>query len=92
MSDGIVARVVNTALIVIVAFVGTHAVFILFEANRRNGIVKAVSVVAEFFMAPFTGIFRRQSDLTTSLIAVLAYALLAGLTLAINQRVRARRS
>lgn len=72
-------------------FIGLHAVFVLFEGNPRNGIVQFVNSVARVFVLPFAGIFSGDSPRTTrliaSLVAVLAYCLLAGLALAINRSV-----
>ena len=89
MSDGGAAPWINRILVVIVAFIGLHAVFVLFDGNRRNGIVQFVGAVSRVLLLPFTGMFTGQSRLITCLIAAVGYSLVAGLALAINSKVRA---
>lgn len=93
MGDGSGARWVNTVLVVIVAFIGLHVLFVLFDGNPRNGIVQFVNSVARPFLLPFTGMFESDSPRTTrliaALVAVVAYSLIAGLALAIGKRIKA---
>lgn len=89
MSDGGAAPWINRVLVVIVAFIGLHAVFVLFDGNRRNGIVQFVGAVSRLLLLPFTGMFAGQSRLITCLIAAVGYSLIAGVALAVNSKVRA---
>lgn len=91
-SGSVAARVINTLLVLIVALLGLRAVFVLFDGNPDNGIVAFVNAVAAFLLAPFVGMFRRQSELITVLVGVLAYCLVAGVALAIENRVGPGRS
>lgn len=88
MGDGGAAPWINRTLVVIVAFLGLHAIFVLFDGNRRNGIVQFVGAVSRLLLLPFTGMFAGQSRLITCLIAAVGYSLIAGLALAINGKVR----
>ena len=89
MSDGGAAPWINRALVLIVGFVGLHAVFLLFDGNPRSGIVQFVGSVSRLLLLPFRGMFPGQSRVVTCLIAILGYCLLAAVALAVNSRVRA---
>lgn len=91
MSDGGAAPWINRVLVLIVAIIGLHALFVLFDGNRRNGIVQFVNSISRLLLLPFVGIFERQSRLVTAFIAVVGYCLIAGIALAINRRVRTSR-
>lgn len=94
MGDGGAARWINSILVGIVFFIGLHVLFVLFDGNPRNGIVKFVGSVARVFIRPFIGIFDASNaqtrQLIAALIAVIVYSLLAGIALAINRSVRTR--
>ena len=91
MGDRGAAPWINRVLILIVAFIGLHVVFVIFRGNPRNGIVQFVNSVARLFVLPFTGMFPndnpRTARLIACLVAVLAYCLIAGIALAINRRI-----
>ena len=89
MSDGGAAPWINRVLILIVGFLGLHAVFLMFDGNRRNGIVQFVGSVSRLLLLPFRGMFPGQSRVTTCLIAILGYCLLAAVALAVNSKMRA---
>lgn len=91
MSDGGAAPWVNRVLVVIVGFLGLHVIFLLFDGNRRNGIVQFVGAVSRLLLLPFRGMFPGQSRVTTCLIAILGYCLLAAVALAVNSKVGAAR-
>ena len=84
-----VPRWINTVLLVIVGFIGFNTLFLLLEANETNVIVDFVRDWANFFLAPFEGMFADQDFLLTALIAVLGYSLAAGIALAIVRSVQA---
>ena len=92
MSDGGAAPWINRILVVLVAIIGLHAIFLLFEGNPRNGIVQFVASVSRLLLLPFVGMFEGQSRVITCLLAILGYCLLAGIGLAINSRVRGARA
>ena len=83
------SRWINTVLLVVVGFVGFDTLFRLLDANEDNVIVGFTRSVAGPFLAPFQGMFDDQEYLLTALIAVLGYALLAGIALAIVRSVQA---
>ena len=86
------SRWINTLLLIIVGFLAFDALFTLLDANESNGIVAFVGGVAGFFLAPFQGMFGEdQPDILTTLIALLGYALLAGIALAIVRSIEASR-
>lgn len=91
-SGSVGARVINIALVIVIALIGLRAVFVLFDGNPRNEIVAFVNAVTRVLLAPFEGMFRRQSELVTALVGALAYSLLAGVALAVEQRVSIGRS
>ena len=91
MSDGGAAPWIQRVLVLIVGIIGLHAVFLLFDGNRRNGIVQFVGSVSRVLLLPFVGMFDGQSRLVTCLLAILGYCLLAGIGLAINSRVQSAR-
>ena len=77
------SRWINTALLVIAGFIGLDALMRLLAANPSNGVVSFVRSVAGVFLAPFQNMFAEQQYLLTAIIAILGWALLAGLILAI---------
>lgn len=85
------ARWINTLLLIIMGFVGFATLFDLLEAREENMIVRFVTGVAGFFLAPFEGMFDDQEFLLTAIIAVLGYSLLAGIALAITRSIEASR-
>lgn len=85
------ARWINTILLVIVGFIGFDTLFQLLNANEDNVLVGFTADVAEFFLAPFQGMFPEQEYLLTALIGILGYSLLAGILLAITRSVQASR-
>lgn len=85
------ARWINTLLLIIVGFIGFATLFDLLGAREENAIVRLVSTVAGFFLAPFEGMFEDQEFLLTAIIAVLGYSLLAGIALAVMRSVQASR-
>ncbi|GEM_PF-3492362 len=85
----IASRWINAILLVIVGFIGFDTLFYLLEANEANVIVAFAGAGAGFFLAPFQGMFDDQDTLLTALIAVLGYALLAGIALAVARAVQA---
>lgn len=86
------SRWINTLLLIVVGFLAFDALFTLLGANEENGIVSFVSGVAGFFLAPFQGMFGEdQPAILTTLIALLGYALLAGIALAIVRSIEASR-
>ena len=85
----IASRWINAILLVIVGFIGFDTLFFLLEANEANVIVAFAGAGAGFFLAPFQGMFDDQDTLLTALIAVLGYALLAGVALAVARAVQA---
>lgn len=86
------ARWINTLLLVIVGFVGLSTLFELLGALETNMIVRFVSMVADFFLVPFEGMFDvEQEYLLTAIIAVLGYSLAAGIALAVTRSVQASR-
>ncbi len=85
----IASRWINAILLVIVGFIGFDTLFYLLEANEANVIVAFAGAGAGFFLAPFQGMFDDQDTLLTALIAVLGYALLAGVALAVARAVQA---
>ena len=86
------SRWVNTALLVVVGFVGFDTLFRVLGANRNNTIVGFVWTVSRLFLSPFAGMFTRQHFLLTALIAILGYCLLAGIILAVLRSVYTSRS
>ena len=86
------SRWINTLLLIIVGFLAFDALFVLLGANEENGIVSFVGAVAGFFLAPFEGMFgEEQPAILTTLIALLGYALLAGIALAVVRSIEASR-
>ncbi|MFO8075596.1 MAG: hypothetical protein R6T85_05710 [Egibacteraceae bacterium] len=85
----IVSRWTNAFLLVIVGFIGFDTLFYLLEANEANVIVAFAGAGAGFFLAPFQGMFEDQDTLLTALVAVLGYALLVGVVLAVTRAVQA---
>lgn len=83
------SRWINTILLVLVGFIGFDTLFRLLDANEQNVIVGFTRSVAGVFLAPFQGMFDDQEYLLTALIAVLGYALLAGIALAVVRAVQA---
>ncbi len=83
------SRWINTILLVLVGFIGFDTLFRLLDANEQNVIVGFTRSVAEVFLAPFQGMFDDQEYLLTALIAVLGYALLAGIALAVVRAAQA---
>lgn len=86
------ARWINTILLVIVGFIGFDTLFQLLNANEDNVLVGFTADVADFFLAPFQGMFPEQEYLLTAFIGILGYSLLAGILLAITRSVQASRS
>ena len=86
------ARWINTILLVIVGFIGFDTLFELLSANEDNVVVGFTQDVAEFFLAPFQGMFPEQEYLLTALIGILGYSLLAGIALAITRSIQASRT
>ncbi len=86
-----ISRWINTVLLVIVGVLGFDTLFRLLEANEANVIVGFARTVASVLLAPFQGMFDEQEFLLTALIAVLGYALLAGVCLAVLRSVQASR-
>lgn len=86
------ARWINTLLLIIVGFVGLATLFELLGALEQNVIVRFVTMVANFFLTPFQGMFDvEQEYLLTAIIAVLGYSLAAGIALAVVRSVQASR-
>jgi hypothetical protein len=85
------SRWINALLLFILSFFGFDAFFRLLNARDENFIVGLVRAVANFFLAPFNGMFNGQSWWLTTLIAVLGYCLLAGIALAVTKSVQAGR-
>ena len=83
------ARWINAVLLVVVGFIGFDTLFRLLEANEENVIVGFARSGTAFFLAPFQGMFDEQEFLLTALIAVLGYALAAGIALAVIRAVQA---
>lgn len=77
------SRWINTALLVIIGFIGLDTLLRLLGANEANGIVSFVRAVSGVFLAPFRNMFPEQQYLLTALIAILGWSLLAALVLAI---------
>ncbi|MBW3602696.1 MAG: hypothetical protein KY434_08365 [Actinobacteria bacterium] len=86
------SRWVNTALLVVVGFIGFDTLFRVLGANRNNAIVGFVRSVSKLFLSPFAGMFTRQHFLLTAVIAILGYCLLAGIILAVLRSVHTTRS
>lgn len=85
------SRWINTALLVVVGVIGFDTLFRLLAANETNVIVGFTRAVADVLLAPFQGMFDAQEYLLTALIAVLGYALLAGIALAVTRSVQSSR-
>lgn len=83
------SRWINTLLLVVVGIIGFDTLFRLLEANEANVIVAFTRNGAAFLLQPFDGMFAADEYLLTSLIAILAYALLAGVALAVVRAVQA---
>lgn len=81
------SRWINTALLVVVGFIGLDTLLRLLGANPENGVVSFVGTVAGVFLAPFRNMFPEQQYLLTALIALLGWSLLAGLILAVVRNV-----
>ncbi|MDP8977834.1 MAG: hypothetical protein M3N17_04545 [Actinomycetota bacterium] len=86
------SRWINTALLVVVGFIGFDTLFRVLGANRNNAIVGFVRTVSKLFLSPFDGMFARQHFLLTAVIAILGYCLLAGIVLAILRSVHTTRA
>ncbi len=78
-----VARIVNLIARVIVAILVVTILFVVFEANRSNGIVEAVLDAGRFLAGPFKDIFNLDNPKTEVAVnygfAAVAYLLVAGL-------------
>jgi hypothetical protein len=85
------SRWVNTVLLAVVGLIGFDTLFSLLGANDQNVIVAFAGVAGTVLLAPFVGMFEDQDYLLTSLIAILGYALLAGIVLAFLRSVQASR-
>lgn len=85
------SRWINTLLLVVVGFIGFDTLFRLLEANERNVIVGFARSVSTVLLTPFEGMFDEQEYLLTALIAVLGYALVAGIAMAVIRSVQASR-
>ena len=77
------AQWVNTALLVIAGFIALDTLLRLLDANEGNALVGLVRSVAAVFLAPFQNMFADQRYVITAAIAILGWALLAALILAV---------
>lgn len=77
------ARWINTALLFVLGWILLDAMLLWVRKDSPNVIVRLVRAVAGLFLAPFEGILADQPALLTSVIAVLAYILLACIVLAV---------
>jgi hypothetical protein len=88
---GILLRIINILLFIVLAFIGLDVLFQLLRANPGNEVVAFVDRVAGRLLAPFEGMFAEQNFLITALIAVLAYWLVAVVASAIVRMLPAGR-
>lgn len=86
-----VGRWINTLLLFIVGIISFDTLFRLLEAQESNVIVGVTRLLAGTFLVPFRGMFGDQEYVLTSLVAVLGYALLAGIALSVLRGVQATR-
>lgn len=80
------ARWINTALLVVLAWIALDVLLLWVREDSRNIIVRLVRAVAGLFLAPFEGILADQPALLTSVIAALVYFLIACIVLAVLHR------
>lgn len=86
-----VGRWINVALLVIVGVISFDTLFRLLDAQDSNVIVRIMRTFATVFLVPFRGMFGDQEYIVTALVAVLGYALLAGIALSVLRSVQATR-
>lgn len=85
-------RWINTVLALIVAFIGFDTLFRLLNANPENVVVSIVRSVSGLFLAPFSNMFADQDYLLTALVAILGYAILAGILVALVNAISSGRT
>jgi hypothetical protein len=86
-----VGRWINTLLLFIVGIISFDTLFRLLEAQESNVIVGVTRLLAAIFLVPFRGMFGDQEFVQTTLIAILGYAMLVGITLSVLRGLQASR-
>lgn len=87
-----VGRWINILLLFVVGVISFDTLFRLLEAQDSNVIVRIMRTFSTIFLVPFRGMFGDQEYVMTALVAVLGYALLAGIALSVLRGVQATRS
>lgn len=85
-------RWINILLLFVVGVISFDTLFRLLEAQDSNVIVRIMRTFSTIFLVPFRGMFGDQEYVMTALVAVLGYALLAGIALSVLRGVQATRS
>jgi hypothetical protein len=86
-----VGRWINTLLLFIVGVVSFDTLFRLLEAQESNVLVAGVRLLSGLALVPFQGMFSEQEYVKTAAMAVLGYAMLVGISLAVLRSVQATR-
>lgn len=87
-----IGRWINTVLLFIVGIISFDTLFRLLEAQDSNVIVRVMRVFSTIFLVPFSGMFGDREFVVTALVAVLGYALIAGIALSVLRGMQATRS
>jgi hypothetical protein len=86
-----VGRWINTLLLFIVGVVSFDTLFRLLEAQESNVLVGGVRLLSGLALIPFQGMFSEQEYVKTAAMAVLGYAMLVGISLAVLRSLQATR-
>jgi hypothetical protein len=86
-----VGRWINTLLLFIVGVISFDTLFRLLEAQESNVLVAGVRLLSGLALVPFQGMFSEQEYVKTAAMAVLGYAMLVGISLAVLRSVQATR-
>jgi hypothetical protein len=86
-----VGRWINTLLLFIVGVISFDTLFRLLEAQESNVIVGIVRLLSGVALVPFQGMFTEQEYVKTAAMAVLGYAMLVGISLAVLRSLQATR-
>jgi hypothetical protein len=86
-----VGRWINTLLLFIVGVISFDTLFRLLEAQESNVLVAGVRLLSGLALIPFQGMFSEQEYVKTAAMAVLGYAMLVGISLAVLRSVQATR-
>jgi hypothetical protein len=86
-----VGRWINTLLLFIVGVISFDTLFRLLEAQESNVLVAGVRLLSSLALVPFQGMFSEQEYVKTAAMAVLGYAMLVGIALAVLRSVQATR-